>query len=497
MALQLSDLKQTFSFRLLLLYICLCSIILLKFYFNLDGYISPDSAYYLDLSNNLTQGEGFEIADYNSPEGRSFFAVWPVGYPVLIFIISKITGLGIVWASKVLNLLIIGIILLLFRYIFKENAHWAGLIFFVDSIVLVFTFTWSEGVFVLFLLCTSISLYKSVKTDGKLIWLVTLFFSGISLFLVRYIGLFSVGIIGFIALLNLINRKYHLSVKLIVISFLQLVFAGLYLYHNKIATGYMTGMQRDLPEESNRELLNQLLSALKDEFILIKCGIPVLLSLGLVALLLIYLFRNRGSGQRKNAAPDLWKYFLLTWIFYFAAIVGAKWFSNFTALDYRYLFPGTFFFILSIAAYLQGKPPVKIMKMPIVFLIVLITLFIHYIPHTNYIKKNISSGFSYFKNPNYEMHARDILDQYKEVEPNSIVIFGPIHLRYLANSIIPTDVYGKNSIEDMTKHFTQLKDWNIYVKIRNDLDPINYHESFIRLMEANSDKKIVKIHDGQ
>jgi len=56
-------------------------------------------------------------------------------------------------------------------------------------------------------------------------------------------------------------------------------------------------MLRSLPEESNRELLKQLFSALKEEFIVIHCGIPLTLSFGLLVLLGIYLFRSRGKKQ--------------------------------------------------------------------------------------------------------------------------------------------------------------------------------------------------------
>jgi hypothetical protein len=476
------------------LYLSLCSIILLKTYFDLDGCLSPDSTYYLRLAKNLIAGEGFRIADYNSPDGQSFFGIWPVGYPVMIFIISKLTGLGVVWASKVLNLLIIGIILLLFKYIFKENVYWAGLIFFVTSVILVFSYTWSEGPFILFLLFVSISLYKCDETSGKLLWIAGLFFSGIALFMMRYIGLFSVGVIGLIALVNLYRRRWLFSIKLLIIASLQMIFAGLYLYHNIVSTGYLTGMPRDLPEESNFELLKQLLSALKDEFLVIKCGMPLLISLGLLLLLGIYLFKTRGKSHYNEKTDGLSKYFLLTGIVYFVAIIGAKWFSNFSPLDFRYLFPGTFMIILSLVAYLQGKPSVKIMNSAILYLIILALLSIHYIPQRSYIYKWVTTGISYFQNPNYIENTRMILEKYKGVEPESIVIFGSIHLRYLREDIIPSDIYGKYSIEEMTNYFTQKKDWNVYVNIRDDLNPEFYHESFIRFMETNRDKLIVKVH---
>jgi hypothetical protein len=498
MAILNSSVKQLFNYKLLLLYLSICSLILLKTYFNIDGCATPDSGYYLNLAKNLSEGHGFKIADYTSSDGKSFFAIWPVGYPVLIFLVSKITGLGVLWASKVLNIILAGIILLIFQYIFKKNAHWAGLIFFVDSFILIFCFTWSEVPFVFFLLLFCISLYKCVETDGMILWLAGLLFSAIAVFLVRYIGLFSVSVIGLITLVNLFKRRWQLSVKLMIVALIQLVFAGFYLYHNKMATGFITGMPRNLPKESNLELLKQLFSALKEEFIVIHSGIPLSFSFGLLVLLGIYLFWSKGKSKsnEKDTNDDMWKYFLLTGILYYGAIVGAKWFSDFMALDYRYLFPGSFFLLLSLALYLQGKPIIKIMNSQILYLIVLASLTIHYIPYTYYIYKNINKEINYFQQPNYTDNTRAIMEKYKTVEPKSIVIFGPDQLRYLRDDIIPTDIYNRSSYDEMIKFFTQKQDWNVYMNIRNDLDTVLFHESFIRFMEANRDKQLVKVHQA-
>ncbi len=466
---------------------------LLKSYFDKDGNISPDSTYYLRLSQNLLSGEGFKIPDYTNSDGKTFFSIWPVGYPIMIFTISKLTGLGVVWASKVLNLLVMAIILLIFRNIFKNNLHWVGLLFFVDSFFLIFTYTWSEAPFVLFLLLTALSLYKCVETSGGFLWLTVLLLSGIILFLMRYIGLFSVSIIGIIVIINLIKRKWELSVKLIIVAFLQLVFAGFYLYHNLVTSGHLTGMQRDLPEESNLELIRQLLHGLKEEFIVMKCGIPLTFSFLLLLLLGIYLFINRRKGN-KNAKPaGLSLYFLLAGLLYYGAMIGAKWFSNFTPLDYRYLFPGTFMIILSLATYLQGKPIWKIMNSNLLYFAILITLIIHYLPYSLNIIKKGADGISYFQKPNYITNTHVILERYKEVKPKSVVLFGSIHLRYLREDIIPTEIYNKSTYEDMISFFSQKKDWNVYINITDKLDPLYVHDSFIRFMEENKDKQIVKV----
>jgi cephalosporin hydroxylase len=127
-------------------------------------------------------------------------------------------------------------------------------------------------------------------------------------------------------------------------------------------------------------------------------------------------------------------------------------------------------------------------------MVILTALSIHYIPHKDYIYKYIFKGISYSQNPNYIENTRVILEKYKGVEPKSIVIFGSIHLRYLREDIIPTEIYGKFSLAEYINYFTQKKDWNVYINIRDDLNPETIHESFIRFMETNSDRQIVKVH---
>jgi hypothetical protein len=485
--------KQLVKYKLLLLFLSLASIILLNSYFDPNGYLSPDSTYYLRLSKNLISNEGFKIADYNSPDGQSFFAIWPVGYPVMIFMMSKLTGLGVVWASKALNLLIIGVILLLFRYMFRGNAPWAGLIFFINANILIFSFTWSEVPFILFLLLISISLYKCVETSGKIVWLAGLFLTGIALFMMRYIGLISIGITGLIAVITFLRHRWLLSGKLLIIASLQIIFAALYLYNNKILTGYITGGLRALPRESNFVLLNQLFSALKEEAVFINRWKPLMISLGLLILLGIYLFSTRKKSHRDEKFDDLWKYFLFTGVIYLVAIVTIRWFSYITPLDFRFLAPGSFLIILSLAVYLQGKPSVKVMNSHILYLVILATLSINYIPNKYNMYKYVTTGTNYFQNQNYIENTRMILEKYKVVEPNSVVVFGSIHLRYLRENVIPTEIYGKSSLEDMMNYFTQKKDWNVYINIRDDLNPDFIHESFIRFMVNNKDKQIVKV----
>ena len=61
---------------LILIFIFLALGILTKSFFNEDGYISPDSAGYLALAQNLVEGNGFyAYSPYTPCNERSFFAV--------------------------------------------------------------------------------------------------------------------------------------------------------------------------------------------------------------------------------------------------------------------------------------------------------------------------------------------------------------------------------------------------------------------------------------
>jgi len=109
---------------LLIIFIMMAVAIVVKSYFHLDGYLSPDSTNYLKLAQNLLEGNGYYVSAYGSTgQDREFFAAWPVGYSTIIFVVAKLTGLSVFWASKFLNILLIGIILGIFRNLFKHNAY--------------------------------------------------------------------------------------------------------------------------------------------------------------------------------------------------------------------------------------------------------------------------------------------------------------------------------------------------------------------------------------
>ena len=109
-------------------------------HFSAHGYLTSDSTNYLILAQNLIDGNGYYVTSLNwfgdgNGQGRVLFAIWPIGYPTFIAFVAKLTGLSVFWASKLLNILLIGIILAMFRLMFKQNASTYGLIFFFSAYI--------------------------------------------------------------------------------------------------------------------------------------------------------------------------------------------------------------------------------------------------------------------------------------------------------------------------------------------------------------------------
>ena len=74
--------------KLILLYLFICFSLLIKIFFDKNGYISNDSSNYLMASQNFVDGFGFFIDHENgSYNERILFSSWPVGYPFLIGLI--------------------------------------------------------------------------------------------------------------------------------------------------------------------------------------------------------------------------------------------------------------------------------------------------------------------------------------------------------------------------------------------------------------------------
>ena len=249
------------DYYLLVIFIMMATAIVVKSYFNLDGYLSPDSTNYLTLAQNLLNGEGYYVSAYGvSDQDREFFAKWPAAYPSFIALMAKLTGLSLFWASKLLNIMLIGIILGILRALFKHNAYVYGLILLFSSYIEIFSYTWSETLFIAALLWFAVSVHLFMANPKKIIFLYfSIMIASLLLFMSRYIGAFSFGLIGLLGFYYaLVKKDRTKALILIAIATLNITIMFLYLHHNYIETGFITGMQRIASHETNLELFHLL-----------------------------------------------------------------------------------------------------------------------------------------------------------------------------------------------------------------------------------------------
>lgn len=322
-----------------------------------DYYLSTDSKEYLGLAQNLLDGKGFFLG---KGEGRFFFSIWPVGYPMLVAGISIIFHSSVFWGSKILNIIVLLMILILIKHIFKQHAYTYYFLLLWASYLEIFSFTWSEAAFVLGLLWFSRSIY-SLLVNINIFSVTNLFISPLYLFLVRYIGLFSVCVVAIFATYCFSMKRYKESVVAITIVFIQAILVAIYLYNNFKYTGYITGIQRTSSIESNMEMIITLLGAIFYEasIVLSEYGEYWKLIISLILqyiVIIVFAKYYRNLYVKNNHTHDEFTIICLcVGLFYLLSIISLRWISDFDELGYRLLAPGTFLSVISLISHMRTK----------------------------------------------------------------------------------------------------------------------------------------------
>ena len=357
-----SDLKLTALFAII------TATIILRVSVEQTGYCSPDSRYYLEAAQNIIEGRGFyhsneyPIPKIKTPENQTYFAVWPIGYSLLIAGFAVIFSLPVFWASKVVNIFFLGLCFLLFRKMHKEKAFLLALMMCSFTFLEVFSYTWSEAPFMFGLLWFGYALYNYLQDQSNTLILFHLLCSALFLFLIRYVGGFSFIIIGGLSGYYWINKKYKATVNLLFIIFILISIAGLYLYNNYLQTGYLTGGERLYPDRESLGLFSWFLFVgLFNEFFIIKnyywrhepAGLFLATALfQLLVMAFIYFRYLKGNKFKFTAKDRLSLSFGLMGIFYLFLLIFIRLFSPFDPFDYRILSPFTLCIYTAIMLYL-------------------------------------------------------------------------------------------------------------------------------------------------
>ena len=341
-------------FVLLLLYLSVAACILVRIEVEATHYVSDDSHFYLRVADNLKAGKGLVAPDYQRPPfteqvKESYFIQWPAGYPLLIAGVSLLTGTSSFWASKIVNLLFLGLLFLLLYKWYGALAWFPALYFCSYSMLEIYSYTWSEGPFLFFVLLLCYLIYKQHSYPYQTSTFI-LALSGClaSLFLLRYAGIFYFVFAAAFLVYYLYRKNYKKSLQYFTALGLALVVVLLYCWNNKQKTGYYTGLHSVyLEPKSLSFFIKMMVAALMNEITIIRNyyfkGDADYLYLALLLLefgLIIYLFKKREtikwpSLSRVNATSVL---FLGGMVY--LVLLCMLWINKpFGPIDYRFLSP--------------------------------------------------------------------------------------------------------------------------------------------------------------
>ncbi|MEM9974194.1 MAG: hypothetical protein AAF771_08440 [Pseudomonadota bacterium] len=401
----------------------------LRAYLNPTGFVTPDSAAYLAVAQNLLNGAGFEMANGGFGTARDIpFALWPVGYPVGIAGLSLGTGVTPFVASKLLNALAFGAAgWLIWRAGGGRLAPIAVLFF--GAPLDFYSFTWSEGPFFALLLTMVLLIARILADPGRLeLWTTgALATCCVALFLVRYVGAFSVTLLVLPPLLAARAGNWSRAALACLIGLCAAVLIAAYLGWNIARTGHATGAARAAAFQSHVELFADLAHALWSELVfavsvyhrhsvhLVAVGFQALSIIALVTAI----HRAGPAMPIPRAVRATVLALLAVGLAYLASVIGLRWSRQFDPFGFRLLAPGTLLLMLAGAFTLLHRYPGAAHATSAVLAVnAALSVFLAIAP--------LATGSS-----RYPDATQAVLARLAPVSPGSVVALGDERLRYL------------------------------------------------------------------
>lgn len=417
-------------------------------------FITSDSSNYLREATNIIKGNGFS---YDGLAGyKSWFASWPILYPLMIALVMLITGTEAYLASKILSMIIIVSLLVIFRVLFKKDAWIYGLILLNSGFVEISHYTWSEMPFFIFIMMYGYVLSRIIRRDKSPIKdYILLSVMALASFLTRYYGLFVFFVAG---IYILILFKQYLKEKdkqlfkkiagLVISSFLSGVLCICYLLLNRIKNGYASGVSRTLWWDDYEILTNDLIfSLLKEFFNIFSLKIPSLIEgfsypvklwvVWLIIIGMIILIRKPVKGFDVDG---IW---IVMGIVYYVMFVAIRYMSSMDTFYFRFFLPGTFLICLGVFNYLVKT--VRYLRIKSVILISISVLLILDI-------FSLTNSIISEKNENYYDSITQTWEKdYSQIPNRSVVIFSTLDFRsiYYRPDVVGGAIDPSNTMEDI------------------------------------------------
>ncbi|PHQ28638.1 hypothetical protein [Leeuwenhoekiella nanhaiensis] len=402
----------------------------LKSYFHHDGRISPDSAEYLSAAQALINGEGLYTGS-NPILGleKSYFSIWPAGYPLLIAFVSFITTANVFWASKLVNALMLLACAFLLKSIYKRKSFLFIACFGFASYLFLFSSTYSEVPFTFSLIYLSWSLYNFTQNETSWVACIHLALAAILPFLFRYIGVFTCFLLlGLLLKSFLENGLKSRTIRLLVVFSTTVFFEVTYLSINFIRTGNLTGISRPSKFHEPFSIMIDFAKGMLGELVFIAPYFNVFLMLLTMSVSVLAWLYIRPSVNLSQETRYSSQYFLLVGICYFFSLLIIGYLLKIKTFDYRFLGPGSLLILFGIIDFFL-KWKISFLKVTILSFLILSLCFSIRESYHGYSVENRS----YLGEINY------LQKEVSKVEEGSILIEGNKHYKYLRPDLIIFD----------------------------------------------------------
>ncbi|QJD79228.1 hypothetical protein [Spirosoma rhododendri] len=371
---------------------------------NPNRFTSIDSGYYLQSATNLLNGKGYVINEGNRVVWNGIF---PIGYSALVALLSFLTTLPVLWASKLVNLLAVSLSAFAWMHrIGTTRTIWTLSVWWLGSFLKILASTWSETVFLVILAEWVWCLFRFLPDPTS--WHLTrLFLVSCALFLVRYVGGYVIVLTGLLVGVGWLNRArlqqtVRLTIgewglhRLMICSLAVMSGIRAYFQLNNHMAGSLFGGERFLPTESalvltqlfGRSLLNEVLFI--RDFVPGQSAVLAWAGLGLQTILMAGLYtRWRSFTRELESRPPinaLSRLFLIVGITYLLALFAIRTISPFSGPNLRLMAPATFCLLTAALLWVSASAHLRQIVRPI-WALLIVCSWLQLLPQANLSRK--------------------------------------------------------------------------------------------------------------
>ncbi|MBO0948054.1 hypothetical protein [Fibrella forsythiae] len=339
-------------------WLLISSLIVWLTYINPTHYLSPDSTYYLSFAGWLVGLDGNQYGHVATGWDGTF----PLGYPLLIGTLAIATGTSLLVASKLLNIVLTGVFLAIWRQrIGARRALWIGSLLVLGSSVRMLTYTWSEWAFLILLLEWSwfmsqpVEPIRSGRAQYRYVGILLLLTIG--LFLLRYVGGYVVIVYGLMALASYRRTgwavaRLRIGADLAYGISMAAFMLGYFFLNSQLSTSPYGGERFYETDETIWEKVYLMVLAPMNELLLLRDYIPgepaLLVLVGLLAQVALIGWIGSRLKPQRDTLPD-WKQTDRQWLrvllfsagTYLTLLFALRFISPFNGPNARLMAPAT------------------------------------------------------------------------------------------------------------------------------------------------------------